>query len=199
MRRVLVTGGLVLTLALSGCGGDGNDGKDAGSGKSTSTSRTSSSTSTTTVPCNFAGTVAPKENALAPVDQLMTDVTTSTDGCVDTVTFTFRPSAAPAPSYRVEYAPGPFSNSAGEPMTPEGTVFLKVVFQPAWIADLSTVAATATYTGPRIITPTGMQSVRGLAMFEAIEALVGWVIGLDEERPFTVDATAGKVVIKIGE
>ena len=59
------------------------------------------------------GRTEPQENALAPVDQLLTDVTTATDGCVDSVTFTFRPSSAPAPSYRVEYADGPFTDSAG--------------------------------------------------------------------------------------
>lgn len=198
MRRVFVTAGLVLTLVVSGCGGD--DDPSAGSSTSSTSSSTTSTTSTTTttVPCSFSGTTDPKENALAPVDQLLTDVTTSTDGCVDSVTFTFRPSSAPAPSYRVEYATGPFTNSAGDPVTPEGTVFLKVRFQPAWIADLSTESAPATYTGPRLITPTGLKSVRGLALYDAFEAIVGWVIGLDAEHPFVVEATPGKVVIKVG-
>jgi hypothetical protein len=196
MRRYVVTAGLVFALALSGCG---SDDKKADSGSTSSSTTTSStSTTTTTAPCHFVGTTDPQENALAPVDQLLTDVTTSTDGCVDSVTFTFRPSSAPAPSYKIEYATGPFMNSAGETVTPAGAVFLKVRFQPAWIADLSMESAPLTYTGPRVITPTGLKTVRGLALFDASEAVVGWVIGLDAQHPFAVDASAGKVVIKVG-
>jgi hypothetical protein len=195
MRRLVVTAGLVLALVLSGCG---SDGKKADSSTTTRSSTTTSSTSTTTVPCDFVGTTDPEENALAPVDQLLTDVTTATDGCVDSVTFTFRPSAAPAPSYRIEYATGPFMNSAGETVTPAGAVFLKIRFQPAWIADLSMESAPLTYTGPRVITPTGLKTVRGLALFDATEAVVGWVIGLDAQHPFAVEASSGKVVVKVG-
>lgn len=197
MRRMVVIAGLVMSLALAGCG---SDGKKTGSGttSSSSTTTTSTSTTTTTAPCEVVGSTDPQENALAPVDQLLTDVTTATDGCVDSVTFTFRPSAAAAPSYRVEYASGPFTNSAGEAVTPAGTVFLKVRFQPSWIADLSVESAPATYTGPRVITPTGMKSVRDLALYDATEAVVGWIIGLDAQQPFVVEATPAKVVIKIG-
>ena len=197
MRRLVTTAGLALVLVLAGCDSD----DDSSSGSSTSSSSrtsTSTSTTTTTVPCVSTGTLDSKENALAPVTQHLTDLTTATDGCVDTVTFTFRPSEAPAPSYRVEYASGPFTNSAGVAVTPEGTVFLRVRFEPAWIADLSMESAPLTYTGPRVITPTGLKSVRGIAMYEATEAVVGWVIGLDSQQPFSVDATAENVVVKIG-
>jgi len=194
---MVVTAGLALALVLSGCGGDGDSSSDT-STSSSSRSSTSTSTTTTTVPCVSPGTLDPKENALAPETQYLTDVTTATDGCVDSVTFTFRPSAAPAPSYRVAYASGPFTNSAGEAVTPGGTVFLQVRFEPAWIADLSVESAPLTYTGPRVITPTGLKSVRGIALYEATEGVVGWVVGLDAEQPFAVDATAGKVVVTIG-
>lgn len=195
MRRLVVTAGLVFALVLSGCG---SDGKKASSSTSTTTSSTSTSTTTTTAPCAFTGTLTPQQNALATVDQLLTDVTTATDGCVDSVSFTFRPSAAPAPSYQIEYATGPFMNSAGETVTPAGAAFLKVRFQPAWIADLSMESAPLTYPGPRVITPTGLKTVRGVAMFDASEAVVGWIIGLDAQHPFAVEATSGKVVVKIG-
>ncbi len=195
MPRVVVTAGLVLALTLAGCASDNTT---AGSPSTTRRSTTTSSSTTTTAPCHFAGTTDPQENALAPVDQLLTNVTTATDGCVDSVTFTFRPSTAPAPSYRVEYADGPFTDSAGRTVTPAGTVFLKVRFQPAWIADLTMESAPLTYTGPRTITPVGLKGVRGLALFDAFEAVVGWVIGLDARHPFAVEATPGKVVVKIG-
>ena len=197
MRRNAVTAALALAMALSACGS--NSPKAAtDSGSTTSSSSSTSSTTTTTVACRLAGTTDPRENALAPVDQLLTDVTTATDACVDSITFTFRPSAAPAPSYRIEYANGPFMNSAGQTVTPAGAVFLKVRFQPAWIADLSQESAPPTYTGPKVITPTGMRSVRGLALFDASEAVVGWIIGLDAQHPYAVEASPGKVVVKIG-
>jgi hypothetical protein len=195
---MVVTAGLVSVMVLSGCG---SSGKRAGNGSSTtssSTSSTSTSTTTTTAPCSFAGTTDPQENALASVEQLLTNVETATDGCVDTITFTFRPSSALAPSYRVEYADPPFTNTAGVTVTPAGTVFLKIRFQPAWIADLSQESAPPTYTGPRLITPTGLKSVRGVALFDASEGVVGWVVGLDGKRPFSVEATTAKVVVKVG-
>lgn len=199
MPRVIVAAALACALALSGCGSDGGK-KNATDAGSTSSSTVTSTTSTT-VPCHFSGTVDPQQNALASVDQLLTDVTTSTDGCVDTITFTFRPNAAPAPSYQIEFAEPPFRDSAGREVKPAGTVYLKIRFQPAWIADLSMESAPATYTGPKVITPVGMSAVRGLALYEATEAVVGWVIGLDEpfgpKPPFSVEATPGKVVVKV--
>jgi len=201
MRRIVVTVGLVSVMVLSACGPNG---KPAASGSSTTTSSTSTTTSTststttTTVPCHFVGTTDPQQNALAPVEQLLTNVETATDGCVDTITFTFRPSSAPAPSYRIEYADPPFTNTAGQTVTPPGTAYLKIRFQPAWIADLSQESAPPTYTGPRVITPSGLKGVRGVALFDASEGVVGWVVGLDTKRPFSVEATSAKVVVKVG-
>jgi len=40
--------------------------------------------------------------------------------------------------------------------------------------------------------------VRGLALFEAYEAVVGWAIGLDARRAYTVEASPATVVIRIG-
>lgn len=200
MRRSIVPTILVTMLVLSGCGSDG-DTKATDAGRTTSTTSSSTSTTTTTTttaPCNFVGSLDAQDNTAPAVDQLLTDVTTTTDGCVDTITFTFRSNAAPQPGYRVEYADAPFMNSAGQTVTPAGAVFLKVRFQPAWIADLNMESAPQTYTGPRVITPTGMKTVRGLAMFDASEAVVGWVIGLDAQRPFAVEASSAKVVIKVG-
>jgi hypothetical protein len=137
-------------------------------------------------------------NALVAVDQLLTDVTTASDGCVDTITFTFRPNAAPAPSYQIDYADPPFLDTAGRDMTPTGAAFLRIRFQPAWIADLSQESAPTTYSGPRVITPAGMKSVKGLALYDAFEAVVGWAVGLDARHPFSVEASPAKVVVRIG-
>jgi hypothetical protein len=138
------------------------------------------------------------QNALASETQYLTDVTAAPSGCVDVITFDFRGSAAVAPSYQIAYEPGPFVNSAGEETRPAGTALLKIRFEPAWIADLSQESAPLTYTGPRVLTPTGTNVVRGLALYSASEGSVGWVAGIDGQRPFRVEATAGKVVVTIG-
>lgn len=199
MRPVFVAVGLTLTMALAGCGSNG--GEKTAVKTSTSTSSPSSSTvssTTTTAPCTFSGTTAPQQNALASETQYLTDVTAVANGCVDVVTFTFRSSVAAAPSYQIAYEPGPFRNTAGQEVRPAGTAFLKIRFEPAWIADLSREDAPETYTGPKAITPTGTQFVRGLSLYDASEGVVAWVAGVDGQRPFRVEPTAGKVTITIG-
>ncbi len=79
-----------------------------------------------------------------------------------------------------------------------GRAFLKVRFEPAWIVDFNQNGAPLTYPGPHEITPSGTNVVRGLALFDASEAVVGWVVGIDGQRPFRVEATAGKVVVTLG-
>jgi hypothetical protein len=67
------------------------------------------------------GNTQTKDNTRPAVDQLLTDVTTTSDGCTDTITFRFQPNAEPMPGYQVEYADPPFITSAGQAVTPAGT------------------------------------------------------------------------------
>lgn len=201
MREAMVAAGLALTMTLAGCSSD--DGqktapKTRPSTSSTSSTTVTSTTTTTTAPCTFTGTTTPQQNALASEVQYLTDVSALPSGCVDVLTFTFRGSAAIEPSYQIAYAPGPFTNTAGQAVRPAGTAFLKIRFEPAWIADLSQEGAPRTYAGPTTITPTGTHVVRGLALYDANEAVVAWVAGIDGQRPFRVEPSAGKVVITIG-
>jgi hypothetical protein len=198
-----MVGALVAALVVAGCSSGDDGSNDAASRRDRTTTTTapstsSSTTTTTTVSCPIVGNTETKDSPRPAVDQLLSDVTTATDGCTDTITFTFQPNAAPMPGYQVDYADPPFSNSAGQEVTPAGSAFLKVRFIPAWIADLNQESAPLTYKGPRTMTPTGLHSVRGLAMYDASEAVVGWVIGLDGPRPFEVDASSAKVVLRIG-
>jgi hypothetical protein len=203
VRRIVLPIALTLVLALTACSGDGDDkaATDRGTTTSTSTASTSSTTggsTSTTGSCPTVGTTATKDSPRPAVDQLLSDVTTATDGCTDTITFAFQANAASMPGYQVEYADPPFTNSAGQAVTPAGTAFLKVRFVPAWIADLNQESAPLTYTGPRSITPTGLRTVRGLELYDATEAVVSWVVGLDAKRPFTVDGSSAQVVIRVG-
>jgi hypothetical protein len=203
MRPVVLAAGLWAALALVGCGGE-NPGtattktSTPTTSSTTSTSTTSTTTTTTTLPCTFSGRTTPQQNALASEVQYLTNVTVAANGCVDVLTFEFRGSAIVAPSYQISYEPGPFLNTAGQEVRPAGSAFLKVRFAPAWIVDVNQQDAPLTYVGPREITASGTNVVRGLALFDASEAVVGWVVGIDGQRPFRVDATAGKVVVTLG-
>lgn len=210
MRRVVIATSLSLILVVAACGSDGGKSStDAGSTTTSSTlasadSSTSStsagggSTSNSVPPsCRPDGATSMQSNELSGVDQLLSSVTTSSTECTDSITFTFLPNAAPRPSYVIEYVDGPFTDSAGREIKPPGTSYLKVRFQPAWIADLNQPAAPLTYTGPRVITPVGSSVVRGLALYDASEAVVGWVVGVDGTHPFTVEASPSNVVITV--
>lgn len=120
---------------------------------------------------------------------LLTDVTVATQECTDTLTFTFK-TASPAgpPPYVIEPASPPFAQAAsGEAFTVPGTTFLRVKFQPSWIADLSTGAAT--YTGPHRIEPTGTVVTRGVVLYDAFEGVVGWIVGLDGTGQYKVTSS----------
>ncbi len=203
MRGSIVAIGLALTMTVAGCSSD-DGGKTAPrtrsstSSTASTSSTTATSTTTTTAPCNFTGTTTPQQNALASETQYLIDVTAVPNGCVDVLTFTFRGSTAVEPSYQVAYEAGPFTNTAGQEVHPAGTAFLKIRFEPAWIADLTQEGAPKTYTGPTAIIPAGTNVVRGLAMYDASEAVVAWVAGIDGQRPFRVEPSAGKVVVTIG-
>lgn len=209
MRPVIVAVGLSVTIAMAGCSNDDGAKTVPKTHRTTSTSSTSSSstssitvtstsTTTSTVPCAFRGTTTPQQNALASETEYLTDVTAVPNECVDVLTFAFRPSASVAPSYQIAYEPGPFTNTAGQEVRPAGTAFLKIRFEPSWIADLSQEGAPPTYTGPRSITPTGTHFVRGLALYDASEGVVAWVAGIDGQRPFQVEEASGKITVTIG-
>jgi hypothetical protein len=199
--RVVPVAAVAAALVLAGCDGGGSKGaSDAGrtsTTRSTSTKPSSTSSPSTTVLCRFGGSTSPQRNAVVTDNQLLSAVTTGTAPCEDTVTFTFLPSAAPAPSYVIEYSAGPFADSAGRRVKPPGTAYLRVRFQPAWIADFDQPSAPLTYTGPRVISPTGTKVVRGLAIYAAEEGVVGWIVGLDGRHPIKVDASPGRVSIAV--
>src|SRR4051794_32022574 len=99
----IVVGALVAALVAAGCSGGGSDDAGPKRDRTTTTSTAASSTTTsTTSSCPTVGTVETKDSPRPAVDQLLTDVTTATDGCTDTITFTFQPNAAPMPGYQVE-------------------------------------------------------------------------------------------------
>ena len=129
----------------------------------------------------------PRAERAAPSEpQYLTDVATTSDGCVDTITFTFRPSAAPAPATRSSTPTVRSRTAPGETVTRGGAAFLKVRFEPAWIADLSQrVRAADVHRPAHDHADRHARRCRGLALFDASEGWSSWVVGLDAQRPFT--------------
>jgi len=89
------------------------------------------------------------------------------------------------PPYVIEPAAPPFAAAAsGAPIEVPGTTFLRVRFSPAWTADVDTAAPT--YTGPDRIDVTGGAAVRAVALYDAYEGVVGWIVGIDGSGRYRV-------------
>src|SRR5262249_33598933 len=120
--------------------------------------------------------------------QLLTDVGVTHEPCVDRVAFTFTAKNADPPTYRIEYKPGPFTqDGSGAPVAVAGTAFLSVRFEPAHGFDFE--AGTPSYKGPKRLPGAGAHHVTEVVETGAFEGVVNWVIGLNAQRPVSVEAT----------
>ncbi|WP_170245524.1 AMIN-like domain-containing (lipo)protein [Microbacterium saccharophilum] len=87
-----------------------------------------------------------------------------------------------APGFRVEYQPDPIMDSPrGEPVEVAGDATL-VVSAGAWMPNPDGDG----YDGPRQIQPLNVETILELEQLENFEGMTAWAIGLDRERPFTV-------------
>jgi hypothetical protein len=192
---------------------DDDEGDDAaGPAVTTTSTSTTVASTTTTVPATtttegcapLADADTDGKDGSAPSGGMLVDgleVATTTGGCTDTIVFTFSTDSAPEePGYRVEYQPGPFTEDAsGEPVSVDGDAFLVVRLEPAYGYDFET--GEATYTGPTDFRPTGTRFVRHAVNTGDFEAVVTWVFGLSEQRPFRVLAAGAperQLIVEIG-
>jgi hypothetical protein len=141
-------------------------------------------------------TVHPSEAAL------LTAVRVESDACVDRVAFAFEGDGAAFPGYRVSYLPAGTAlveDGSGAHVALDGSAYLVVRFEPAATADLSGPELVRTYTGPkRIAAPENAHSLREVVKSGDFEAVLTWVIGLDDRRPFAVTRSADGIVVTIG-
>ena len=101
--------------------------------------------------------------------------------------FRYRLRGVAPPSCKIDYQPGPFVQAGSGAAAPvAGTAFVVVRCFPAYTYDFETAANT--YSGPQRIEETGRRHVRELALTDADEGVLTWVIGLDARRPFKVTA-----------
>lgn len=87
------------------------------------------------------------------------------------------------PGYRVEYRPDPIIDSPrGEPVEVAGDATL-VISAGAWMPNPEGDG----YDGPRELVPACVETILELEQIENFEGMTSWAIGLDRERPFTVE------------
>jgi len=134
----------------------------------------------------FDGATTPTSIASsASAVALLTDVTVE----AGVVTFAFR---SEVPGVDVQYVEPPIlEDASGEEITVAGDAFLHVRMEPASGVDLSGEELVQTYTGPTRVAGSGV--VAEVARTGDFEAVLGWVIGLDAQRAYRVEADASTV------
>lgn len=178
---VLLVAPLVL---LVGCGDDADDNVIETTTSTTvadgATSTTEAETTTTTT---FDGSTTPTSApGSASGVALLTDVQVG-DGVI---TLTFRDGT---PAYNVQYVLPPITQGgSGEQMEVAGGAFLSIRMEPASGVDLSGEDYEETYTGPERIPGTGV--IAEAVRTGDFEAVLSWVVGVDEQRPYRVEADA---------
>lgn len=126
---------------------------------------------------------APSEvTATDPTPHLVAVRTARHEG-YDRVTFEFD---GPAPGYQVQYIDGPIlSDGEGAPVPVDGEAHLQVRMEPASGYDLD--ADAPTYTGPTVVSGTDTAEIVEVVRTGDFEAVLTWVIGLNDRVDFRVD------------
>jgi hypothetical protein len=194
LRRVSL---LALVLVLAGCGSSSDSSSEE---PGTTTSTPTSTTSSCTPPSDAALTVRTSPALETRETMYLTDVEAEAEDCTDRVTFEFE-RAKPGPGFEVSYKPASVAkteDASGKHIEIAGNAFLVVRLFPAMTAKIDGEEVEPTYTGPRRITPDGANHVQQVVKTGDFEAQVTWVIGLDQKRPFTTDATESTLTVELG-
>jgi hypothetical protein len=182
---------LVLVLVVAGCGG-----KNATKGSSPSPSGGSGACAP------FDGGTDPQTSAAKPSEtMLLSALRVDSHECGDRVIFDFTRTKGAQPGYTVGYKPAgeaQTEDASGNHIPIAGNAFLVVRFEPGATADTSGATLERTYTGPRTITPAGMNWVRQVSKTGDFEAVLTWAIGLSEKRPFKLTSEPSRLTIEFG-
>ena len=199
---------LAFTVLAVGCGDDGDDtaGTDGTTTSSSAVAATSSTagdgeaTTTTEVVCetDFDGGTAPQSTDPqgAPVYLDEVDVAVEEPSCVEQVVFDY--SGTDAPGWQIEYGQPPFAGPSGEPVEVDGDAFLRLSLHGLSGVDLSGEEPRQTYTGPQEIRPDDATLLEEVQFISDFEAVMEWVIGLDRQRPYTVQVVDSSLVVTFG-
>jgi hypothetical protein len=151
----------------------------------TTTTATAATTGPTTTTEAFGGDTVTKSNTtiVGTPGPTLTDVRFGDHGNFVRVVFEFIGDGTP--TYQVGYASPPFvGGGSGEEVTVLGSAFLDVHVQPGARYDIDT--GNLVYTGDTTIDP-GLPPIVEAEFVDDFETYMDWVIGLTDERPFTVD------------
>jgi hypothetical protein len=161
-----------LSLATAACG---DERPQSGTGSTTETTAPPPLKNASTDPV----TVAPTATETA----LLTDVRVAAHDGYERIVFEFR---NVLPGYDVRYVEPPVvADGSGDEVPVDGAAILQIRMENALDADLTQESAPATYTGPTRLSP-DTPTIEELVRTGGFEAVLTWVAGLSEERPFTV-------------
>ena len=197
MRRAALALVLALGVVMAACGDDDDGSSSSSSTTTASTSASSAPPSSGSGSCAFDGGTASVEQAGKAEVMVLSDVRVAGHPCFDRVVFEFRDPGDPG--FQVGYVPGPIvMDGSGEPGEVQGSTFLQIRMPSASGFDFET--STPSYNGPTRFTPSDTAYVNDVVRTGDFEALLTWVVGLDEQRPFTVTALQDptRVVVDIG-
>jgi hypothetical protein len=199
LRRVGVAAALS-ALLVAGCGG--NDEEQAAPPPPPPPATTAPAGQTAECGTLDGGGTAARTNEPGAEIALLTDVSFEAADCVDRITFDFREDLQAAPGYTVEYRPADqalVEDGSGNRIELEGDAYLVVRFEPAATGDLSGEELVITYEGPRRFETDG-RYVREVVKSGDFEAVLTWVIGVSEQRPFRVveSSSPPRLVVEVG-
>jgi hypothetical protein len=193
---------LLLAVVLAGCGGgDSDEATPTTTPVAVPATTTPATTSASDSDCpSLRGATTNPRHAGAGGEPaaLLTDIDVEREGCVERVSFSFRDDV---PAYRIQYRPAAealVEDGSGARVEAEGSAFLVVRFEPAATAEANGDQLTQTFK-PRRVPASGTRHVREVVKTGDFEAVLTWVIGLDEERPFRVLTAGVRLTVELGE
>jgi hypothetical protein len=185
---------IVLALGVTACNSESKPAQEAGTPTATA--------SDCTPPAGMA--TSPRSSAEEARDQetmYLSGVTAQPGDCGDQVVFEFKTGSKVGPGFRVSYEPAKtakIEDGSGRRLRIAGSAFLVVRLSPAMTAEIVGEDVKPTYTGPRVIKPEATRFVHEVVKSGDFEALVTWVIGLNEKRPFKTTVSSSQLVVEIG-
>lgn len=172
-------------LVLSGCGNSDDDGP-SGAQPPPATTTTGTTTDGGIDPLEGAGTSPVEEEPSGTETALLERVAVGRHEGFDRVVFQFRNHL---PGYRVEYVEPPLKeDGSGNIIQVKGNAFVFVRMEPASGFDLTVPEGEMIYKGPRRIdgSTAGTSIVREVVRTGDFEAVLSWVVGLEDRVDFRV-------------
>jgi hypothetical protein len=181
----------VLVLALSGCGSSDDTTREPAAERppAATTAVTTAETTGGIDPLEGAGTDPVERDATGDETALLERVAIGRHEGFDRVVFQFRNNV---PGYRVEYVQPPIKeDGSGNVVQVKGNAFVEVRMEPASGFDVTTGEGVLVYKGPRRIdgAAAGTSVVRDVVRTGDFEAVLTWVVGLEEKVDFRVTTT----------